>query len=163
MVIATISATLTSLKTTVELARTAVAMRDDVKLAEATQALNDRIIDVQNAALQLQEKQSAARDEIEALKDEARQLRTQIAELEQKRNERSRYRLHEFPEEGTFVLALDESVRGADPAHYVCQPCMDNKAQKNVLQRSSEYGRVLLQCPGCEKKYYTGESVPWSF
>lgn len=158
---ASIGAAIGSLKATVDLARTAVAARDDAKIAAATQALNDRIIDVQNAALHLQEKQSTARDEIEALKDEARQLRAQIADLEKKRNDRSRYRLHEFPGQGTFVLALDESVDGAGPAHYICQPCMDNRSQKNVLQRGSRYGSVFLKCPSCEEEYYTGDNVPW--
>lgn len=162
MVVATISATLASLKTSVDLVRTAVAIRDDAKLAEATQSINDRIIDIQNAALQLQEKQSAARDEIEALKDDARQLRAHVADLEQRRNERAQYRLHEFPV-GVFVLARLESEDMTDPMHYLCQPCMDNKSQKNVLQRSSSYGSVYLKCPTCQNDYYTGETVPFSF
>lgn len=160
MVVATISATLASLKTSVDLVRTAVAVRDDAKLAEATQTINDRIIDVQNAALQLQEKQSAARDEIEALKDDARQLRARVADLEQKRNERVQYRLHEFPK-GVFVLASLESEDMTDPMHYLCQTCMDNRSQKNVLQRDSRVGSVFLQCPTCKNEYYTGERVPF--
>lgn len=161
MVVATISATLSSLKASVDLARTAVALRDDAKLAEATQALNDRIIDVQNAALQLQERQSAARDEIEALKDEARELRAKIAQLEQKRADRAQYRLHELGKEGVFVLALAAPQNPSDPMHYLCQTCMDNKSEKVVLRRGSLYGSVYLECVSCKNQYYTGESVPY--
>lgn len=159
MVIATISATLSSLKTSVELARTAIALRDDAKLAEATQTLNERIIDVQNAALQLQEKQSAARDEIEALKDEARQLRAQITELEQKRNLRAQYRLHQLTE-GSLVLALREPDQSTDPVHYLCQTCMDNASKQVVLQEVRKMGNISLRCPNCDNMYRTGRTYP---
>lgn len=154
---ATIGIALSSLKTSVDVARTAIALRDDAKLAEATQALNDRIIDVQNAALQLQEKQAPARDEIDAIKDEARQLRARILELEQRKAERAKYRLHELTE-GVFVLAQAEPDSASEPAHYLCQSCMDNAAKKEVLQTERLKGQVLLRCPGCKEKLATGRT-----
>ncbi|WP_227459668.1 hypothetical protein [Cupriavidus pauculus] len=156
MVIATISATLSSLKASVELARSAIALRDDAKLAEATQALNDRIIDVQNAALQLQEKQSAARDEIDSLKDEARELRARVAELEQKRILRSNYKLHELCE-GSFALApVGPAGQATEPMHYLCQTCMDNESKQSVLQEERSMGKISLKCPSCNNTYRTG-------
>jgi hypothetical protein len=157
MVMTTISVALSSLKTSVDVARTAIAIRDDVKLAEATQVLNDRIIDVQNAALQLQEKQAAAREEIDTVKDEARQLRARILELEQKKAERAKYRLHELTE-GVFVLAQTEPHGVSEPVHYLCQSCMDNTAKKEVLQTERFKGRILLRCPGCKEQLATGRT-----
>jgi hypothetical protein len=157
VVMTTISVALSSLKTSVDVARTAIAVRDDVKLAEATQALNDRIIDVQNAALQLQEKQAAARDEIDSVKDEARLLRKRILELEQQKTDRAKYRLHELTE-GVFVLAQTEPGGSAEPVHYLCQSCMDNATKKEVLQTERFKGRILLRCPGCKEKLPTGRT-----
>lgn len=134
MVIATISATLSSLKASVELARSAIALRDDAKLAEATQALNDRIIDVQNAALQLQEKQSAARDEIDSLKDEARELRARVAELEQR-------------EYCGRTTSFTSCAKDPSPSHLLDQrdkrpsPCTTFARLAWTTNRSSRYSR----------------------
>ncbi|MBW9336226.1 hypothetical protein FEE59_22165 [Herbaspirillum sp. RU 5E] len=151
--IATISTALGSLKTALELAKTAVAVRDDNKIAEATQLLNDRIIDVQNAALQLQEKLSTLRDDIEALKDDKRELSAKIAELEQRKAERNQYKLHELSP-SVFVLASIETGEGGTPAHYLCQPCMDNKSEKFVLQPRDLWGTRYLACTGCTTEYF---------
>jgi hypothetical protein len=155
MVIETVSSALGALRTSVDLARGAIATRDEAKLTEATQHLNDRIIGVQNAAMQLQEKQSASRDEIEQLKEDLRQARVQIAELEQRKEERNRYKLHELSA-SVFVLAYsnDDGV----PMHHICQTCMDNANKKVVLQKIKRAGKVLLGCPSCENTYFTGET-----
>jgi hypothetical protein len=159
--IATISSALGSLKTALELAKTAVAVRDDNKIAEATQLLNDRIIDVQNAALHLQEKLSTQREDIEALKDEKRELSAKIAELEQRKAERGQYKLHELSP-NVFVLASIETGQGGTPAHYLCQPCMDNKAQKVILQAHSSHGKRYAKCTVCGVPYFTGETYDYS-
>lgn len=156
MDIGSISSALGGLKTAFDLTKAAVAARDDNKLAEAKQALNDRIIDVQNAALQLQEKHSAARDEIDALKDEKRKLSARIAEIEQKNAEREKYDLKELSD-GVFVLAeVGPSDDGRSP-HYLCQPCMDNSAKKGVLKRELHSFQYVLTCPVCGNKYASGE------
>lgn len=154
--IGTISTTLTALRTSVDLAKTAIAVRDDVKIAEATQLLNDRIIDVQNAALQLQEKLSAQREDIDALKNDKRELSAKIAELEQRKSERAQYKLHELTP-GTFVLAYVEPGEDGTPMHYLCQACMDNLSKKSVLQEYRSGGSVRLSCPSCDQKYSTGK------
>lgn len=158
--IGTISTTLSALKSTVDLAKTAVAVRDDIKIAEATQLLNDRIIDVQNAALQLQEQLSAQRDDIEALKNEKRDLSAKIAELEQRKSERSQYELKELTP-GSFVLAYIKPGEGSTPMHHLCQPCMDNLSKKSVLQEIQSIGAYFLQCPSCKNEYSTGKTYDY--
>lgn len=160
MVMATISTTLSALKTSVDMAKTAVGLRDDAKIAEATQLLNDRIIDVQNAALQLQEKLSAQRDEIEAFKDDKRELSAKIAELEQRKSERNKYKLCELAPK-SFVLALIEGGDSSTPMHYLCQGCMDNDAKKVVLQGQQGRGKIYLKCPACSMTYDTKETYPY--
>lgn len=159
--IGTISTTLSALKTSVDMAKTALAIRDDGKIAEATQLLNDRIIDVQNAALQLQEKMSAQRDDIETLKNDKRELSAKIAELEQRKAERSQYELKELTP-GSFVLAYIEQGEGGTPMHYLCQSCMDNLSKKSVLQEYRSGGVIRLRCPSCDNKYSTGKSYNYA-
>jgi hypothetical protein len=160
MVIATVSTALAALRTSLDLASSAIAARDEAKLAEATQHLNSRIIDVQNAAMHLQEKQSASRDEIEQLKKDLRVARDQIDELEQRRAERDKYGLHELSP-SVFVLAYNRQEDGV-PMHYICQTCMDNGGKKEVLQNLKKAGRVLLACPSCENTYFTGETFRYN-
>jgi hypothetical protein len=155
--IVTLSSGLAAFRSTWDIARGAIAARDEHKIAEATQDLNVKILDVQNAALNLQEKASTMRDEIEALKNDKRELNARIAELERKTQERAEYALKEI-HEGTFVLAYQKADDNAAPPHYICQPCMDNSAKKVVLQRQKRSGRVNLVCHVCNAVVFTGET-----
>ncbi|MBJ9673347.1 hypothetical protein [Burkholderia gladioli] len=158
MPIMTVTAAIAGLKNTFDLAKAAVAARDEMKLAEMQQSINDRIIDVQNAALALQEKQSSARDEIDELKDQLRTANEKIAKMDQKRAVRDQYVLEQLTD-GVFVLASIEPDT-SPPGHYICQPCMDNDNRLAVLQRTSKYGGIKLKCPLCSTEYRTGEQVP---
>ncbi|WP_175663082.1 hypothetical protein [Burkholderia ambifaria] len=156
MAITTVSAALGALKATIDLVQGAINARDQAKLADAKQLLNDRIIDVQNAALQLQEKQSSARDEIEALKDELRTTKAKLVELEDRNADRSKYKLKELAPANFAYSYVPESEDGT-PTHYICQPCMDGMSKKYVLKELIYWGVVNLKCPNCENEIDTGE------
>lgn len=146
MDIGSISSALGGLKTAFDLTKAAVAARDDHKLAEAKQALNERIIDVQNAALQLQEKHAAARDEIESLKADLRDMREMVRTLESARDDRAQYELEE-------VIAGRFAYRflGQGAHHLVCQPCFDGPdRRKSVLQR---YWGNHWECLVCKSRF----------
>ncbi|MGT2474576.1 hypothetical protein [Paraburkholderia terrae] len=162
MEIATISATLGALKTSIDLIKSAVAAHDESKISGALKDINDRIFQVQNASLQAQEKMSSMRDEIETLKDGKRQLSARVAELEHQKSDREKYDLHELSE-GVFVLAKIEASQNGRSSHYLCQPCMDNVAKKGVLQRESRPFTYILSCPICKYEYPTGEVVDVRF
>lgn len=98
MDVATISGTLSALRTSVDLFKGLVASHDDAKISSALKEIKDRIFEVQNASLQTQEKMSAMRDEIETLKDGKRQVEARVAELVQHKSEREKYDLHELSE-----------------------------------------------------------------
>lgn len=160
MVIATVSATLAALKTSVDLAQKAIAARDEAKLAESTQLMNERVIDVQNAALQLQEKQSAARDEIEMLKDDLRTMKAKVAELEDWLDQRSHYKLEQLAE-GSFAYAYVPSSDDGTPMHWVCQGCMDSLSKKYVLKETKNFvGIGVMTCPSCKHEIYSGRDRP---
>jgi hypothetical protein len=158
MDVSTISATLGALKTSIDFVRSAVAARDDAKIADALKDINDRIFQVQNAALQAQEKMSAMRDEIETLKDGKRQLGARVTDLEKNKSEREKYDLHELSK-GVFVLAEIEPSDDSGSPHYLCQPCMDNTSKKAVLQRKTSNFQYVAACPVCKNEYATGEYV----
>lgn len=150
MPLMTVTAAIAGLKNTIDLAKAAIATRDELKLAEMQQSINDRVIDVQNAALALQEKQSAARDEIDELKEQIRASNAKVAELEELLNERAEYKLHALTPRG-FAYRY---VGTDEPEHYICQGCFDNKPKRKVvlLYRPGVPGRIYerYKCPACE-------------
>ncbi|WP_043307189.1 hypothetical protein [Burkholderia glumae] len=149
MDIATIGAAIGGLKTAIDLTKTAVAARDDQKLAEARQAVNDRIIDVQNAALALQEKQSAARDEIDRLKEELRDAKKTIEALESERSRLENYKLTQLSQYGFGY----KYVGSDEPDHVACQPCFDAVPGRKVVLHfcpESEYTIAYWECPTCK-------------
>lgn len=156
MDISTIGSAISATKTALDLLGVATQLRDDAKIKDALRALNDRIIEVQNSALNLQEKLSARQDECEALKDNERQIKTRLVELESRRDRRAQYELHELSKD-VFVLAPNATHERPAPAHYLCQPCMDNAAKEVVLQRSEDFTAINLICNECKALYFTGE------
>jgi hypothetical protein len=156
MDVAAISGALSAAKNAFDLLKTAAQSRDDAKINEALRALNDRIIDIQNSALQLQEKLAARHEECETLKNDARQIKAHLVDLESQRHQRAQYSLHELSS-GIFVLAPNARHESPAPAHYLCQPCMDNAAKKVVLQRAEDFTAINLVCNECKAVYFTGE------
>ncbi|MDR0243223.1 MAG: hypothetical protein LBJ65_16625 [Burkholderia sp.] len=149
MPIMTITASIAGLKNAIDLTRAAVAARDELKLAEMQQSINDRVIDVQNAALALQEKQAAARDEIDQLKGSLREAKQEIATLRSEHEDRSRYKLVSLSRNGVAY----EYVGSPDEAKYfICQPCYDGPDKRKVALRFAERYQSFAAtwvCPVC--------------
>ena len=149
MPIMTVTAAITALKSTVDLAKAAIATRDELKLAEMQQSINDRVIDIQNAALALQEKQSAARDEIDELKEQLRTANAKAADLERVLGERAAYKLHAVSNRG-FVY---RSVGDDEPEHFICQPCYDGPGRHKAVLKfrpASAHYAAQYSCPACK-------------
>lgn len=155
MDLASISGAVSALKTSVDMVKTAIGLHDDMKLAEATRLLNDKIMDVQNAALSLQEKLSNQRDEIDELKDAKREALKKVDALEKQKSKREQYELVELTP-GNFVLSWigDSSTL----PHHVCQRCMDNESKISILQTRFEVFRMVCYCSMCSTSY--GEPAP---
>lgn len=149
MPLMTVTAAIAGLKNAIDLTKAAVAARDEHKLAEMQQSINDRVIDVQNAALALQEKQSAARDEIDELKEQLRAANAKSAEFERVLGERAAYKLHAVSDRG-FVYRF---VGDDEPEHFICQPCYDGPdRRKTVLMYNPARGHYASHyvCPTCK-------------
>ena len=107
-----------------------VQERDREKLAALKIELTDKILELQTKLLEVQ---SAVVLESEAL----RGAQDRIRELESKEREASRYELAKLGTVGDFFAyrlrpPSELSERQAEPAHFVCQPCL-NAGKKSVL------------------------------
>lgn len=133
--------------------RNAIELRDQLKLADTERALNQRIIETQIASVELLEKMSAATQANSSLKDQIRQLEGQVADLREKARRREEVTLITLPT-GATMYRLNGS-----PLVNLCQPCMDNREKRSVLQPETSYYAHYF-CPECKTKFQVAETGP---
>ena len=103
-----------------------VAIRDFNKLSAIQADMNQRILDVQGALLDLQTGYAAQSQQLE-------QAKARAGELEDAASERDRYTLYEI-RRGAFVYRRRDGAQPKEPAHYLCQPCFSTRAS-NLCSR----------------------------
>lgn len=150
-----ISGALASLSGTLGLAKTALEVRDfnsaGAAIAETTQKLIDlqtQVITLQSSFLQLQQDHAAVTKE--------------ASELKEHRADRERYSLFQI-KPGNLVYRLNVVPHGegasdegfVDPPHYLCQPCMDVRRVKVVLNERA----LSWLCPECKATVSNGKSI----
>lgn len=121
-----ITAALSSARTLLGLAKTAVDVRDDAKLKAALAGLQDKLYDATSAALVMA--QTAA-----ALQLQLSQTQQVQRELEAKLLDRTMYRLDQLRPGAFAYRAQPDLNRPGDMEHCICQPCFD-AGIKAVLQ-----------------------------
>lgn len=140
----------TSLGAARDIGKALVGIRDHNLVAEKLAALNDQLLQAQQALLshnatlfELQQQNFEAREELRKLKESASERgRYTLVDLGKGQ---LAYRVNVAPTQG----ASGEPV-SADAPHYVCQPCYDN-GRKVVLQRNWFFEtRGGLDCPVCK-------------
>jgi hypothetical protein len=120
-----------------------VDLRDLSKIGAIQVELNQRILDVQSALLEMQEKLAAKAQAFDELKTHAR-------ELEEAARDRERYVL--FPiMPGAFVYRLRDGVEPSEPVHYVCQTCFDKGVKSVLTLERHSYGATYQTCPACRR------------
>jgi len=133
----------------IDMAKVALAARDDAKVKEALLQLQDRLYDAQSAALTAVERASGLQAALVKCEEEKRELERQL-------EDRNAYDLFEV-RPGAFVLRSKPGPEGvAPPEHYLCQNCQ-GKGITSVLRLSvdgleltcaEERGhRILLVAP----------------
>ena len=141
-----IPALLAALVSAKELAGSLVSERDARKLAAIHHDLTERLT---HAQLKLAEVVHVL-GERTAL---AHALENRVRELEQKDALRHRYELAELVP-GTFAYRLKPlsalPAGLAEPAHFICQPCLDARAHRIVLQRKRIDRRFHWSCAACD-------------
>jgi hypothetical protein len=136
--------------------KTAVELRDDTKIATATNDLMAKLAVVGANLIGMQEKVAAATDQATALRADLRRAEERIAEFERRKSEREKYELIE-PFTGTFALRIKKAVQGAEPMHYICAACMDNRFMKSIIQFNGG-SRTIGTCNECKTNFRFGES-----
>jgi len=140
----TISAALTSLGLTAKFIRTSIEKITDEAVREKVQELLDAIISLQSLIISHQAEFSALRQEKEAIEQKLR-------EIENWREEASRYELTEIAS-GVYVYAKKKTVESSEPLHYLCAKCY-NERKKSILQRTQHSGMgIHYICHSCSSE-----------
>ena len=139
----------------------AVEVRDFNAVAAEVAKLNEALIGAQSAVL-------TQNSTLFALQKENLELAKELAKLKEALAQRGRYVLTQlspgvfvYRVKETVVLAAEGDPVPAEPEHFVCQDCFDNRGQRVILQRHSDVGDVTLDCGSCKTQYRTGEFIPY--
>lgn len=147
MELTTIAAALNSMKIAADMTTAIVAIKTDADLA---QKHNDLLRKVSDAYMALILGSQTAN----ALAEENRQLRQQLADTNQWLTDSKRYALHQITG-GLIVYALKETDSHGDIAHWLCANCYGDK-KKSILQKTKKGLVLSIQYPHCGLEQSTG-------
>jgi hypothetical protein len=112
-------------KTSLDLLKLGLDVRDDQKVREAMTDLNEKLFSLSMASF-------SAAQSLNELQAAVAALEANNRELEAKLKERSAYVLHEV-KPGSFCYRFQPEEGAVEPVHYLCQVCYD-KGVKSVLR-----------------------------
>lgn len=122
-----IQTTISTLTAIGEFTKMIVAGNIDKEVQAKASELYDSILSLQTTVFSIQSQNKKLLDEKHALENEIMKM----ANWEQ---EARRYRLHQLCP-GVFVYAFKEDPNNAEPSHYICSNCHQEK-RKSILQCS---------------------------
>lgn len=140
----TISTALAGFKTSLDLLKNAIAARDDLKLAEARSTLLDRVIDIQNECLGLQEKQQMLIDAKQALTERVAQLEQEIEKARSSAADIADNYEKWTSMSGATVYRSKPGVGANGSTEYLCADCATEG--KKTFLKPTIVGRVF-NCP----------------
>jgi transcriptional regulator with GAF, ATPase, and Fis domain len=153
MPIAEVSAIITSIKATIEIAKGLKSSYDAHTIAQAQSDILEQLLAIRMDTLTLQEKHSTLINE----KDE---LAKKLVQLEQWEKTESEYELQEI-NRGKFVYSPKNSQQSKKPTHWLCTQCWDDR-KKSVLQANYHTeSEAQYICPRCKLRfdfYFSGNS-----
>src|SRR4030042_6583044 len=138
-----ISAALTALSVTKDIAKSLIDIKDEAKR-------NQVIIEFQSSLLDLQQKLFAANSEHEKLINIKNQIEAELMEYKNWEKEKEKYQLQTL-REGLFVYSYKKSGNDPTPDHWLCPYCFD-KRKKNIITKIME-GYPDRECHECGFKF----------
>jgi hypothetical protein len=123
--VAAIAGTISALKGASDIAKAMIGLRD-------AQAMQTKVIELNNQILAPQDSAFAAREESTALIARIGELEKEVTRLKDWEADKKRYQLTNIGG-GVVALALKESMGGCEPPHYLCADCAAN-GKKAYLQ-----------------------------
>jgi hypothetical protein len=125
--------------------------------ANTQAAINEIKLDLQERIFEAREALTAARETQTASLERIRDLEQQIVQLKEWEADKQRYELKQVAP-GAFVYALKESMKGAEPEHWLCANCYQQR-RKSILQKiAGSQTQTLLsiptqyECAACKAK-----------
>lgn len=161
MDIASISGALAAVRTAFDLTRTAIAARDDQKIALALQEVQDKLLCMTIAATDVAEKNAALVQELAAARKRESDLHERLAKAESQARDEADYELQELAADN-WVYVHRPSVEQGKRPHYLCSTCF-KQGKHAILKELRSFGVVFLQCPICKNEYDTGRRFSMSF
>lgn len=153
------AALLGSLKTAGEITAALISLRDASVVEDKVRELNGVILAAQSSAF------AAHLSQIELL-DRVRTLEAEIARMKEWDAGKGTYQLKAVGT-GAFAYASQPSMNGAEPPHWLCVKCYDNR-NKSILQMkgraASDRTANIWACPQCRSEIQVGWATnPKSF
>lgn len=131
---------------------TAIARTKD--LLEAVKSITDQakrdvaLFEIRDQIGILQDCLAGAREKIDSLSEEKRDLKKQLAEIDEWNAEKSKYQLTKI-RDGLFLPSYTPSDGDPTPAHWACPNCFSRK-HVSILQeihsRTSDYSCPAKEC-----------------
>jgi Zn finger protein HypA/HybF involved in hydrogenase expression len=126
------------------------ALKSALDIAKELKEIDD--VTRRNAAvIELQEKILSAQSAQASLVERVRELEKELTRLETWDTEKQRYQLTDVGD-GTFAYALQQSVSGSEPLHYICANCYEQSKKSILHHMQMGGGGHLLTCPSCSSK-----------
>lgn len=145
--LAEFSAVVSSVKTALEIVKTANGLSNYNELVSAVSEINTKLMDAHVVALASLEKQMTLSGEISELKEKLRKFENWESQIE-------RYKLHAFTT-GALAYMLKSEMNDGQPPHYICTSCVDQQKKTTLQPR----GRVLY-CSTCDKSITIHDPPP---
>jgi hypothetical protein len=144
MPVAEISAAISSLNATLNIAKAMIGLRD----AEAFRA---KSIEMQQTIMDALDNGIAAREAYTKQLDRVGALEAEVANLKAWDAEKQRYELKGIGGQGALAYVLKPAARGSETPHWLCPNCFA-QGKKSYLQNAGEMqGRVwVYKCVACK-------------
>lgn len=136
-------------------AKAALGLVRGATAAAVDHGVKDKLIEIQSAILDIQEKLGDAQAERLDLLHQLDELKRKVRDFEEAKAALDKYELFEV-RKGNFIYQL-KVPDGAEPTHYVCPKCY-SEGKIGLLQAgSSPNGATLLKCCVCNFSLRTGQ------
>ena len=138
-----ISGLLSSLNAAKDLAQAMIGLRD-------SKALEPKVLEFHAELLKANGSALAAQQQLFALLETVRELKEEVARLENWSAQKKRYELQQIPSfHKPFAYALKPEMQGSEPPHYICANCYE-RSKRSILQPESKgFATKLMVCHSC--------------
>lgn len=149
MDIASITATISGLKTIGDIVNGLLDAKSNIAVNSAVGELQNHLLSVQREALAANAEQFAMIEEIRALEEE-------ITRIQAWDSQKQRYKLTPLWANASVVYALKESMASGEPPHLICTKCYEDGRKSILNPFTLANHHIVFSCPICKSQIPTG-------